>query len=299
MPAWAPYKRRHFYYDDVANHLLFSASLRQAIVAMEAVPVRLPSLFVVALALLLVSCALAQTNPDIEAIASALRNQQFDRALDLLKVELKASPGNAQLWTMQGVAYAGRQQKKEALSSFRSALKLSPDSIPALQGAAQIEYDAGNAAGIPLLEHLLQLRPNDLTSHGMLAVLQYQQGNCAAAAVHFEKSASLFDSRPPALHAYATCLVKLKRFDEAATVFQKSLALSPDDRQERQVLASIQLMAHRPQESLATLEPLLGSNPDVQTLELASAAYEDFHDTERAVDALRQAILLNPRNVRH
>jgi tetratricopeptide (TPR) repeat protein len=128
-------------------------------------------------------------------------------------------------------------------------------------------------------------------------VLQYQQGNCAAAAVHFEKSASLFDSQPPALHAYTTCLVKLKRFDKAATVFQKSLALSPGDRQERLVLASIQLMAHRPQESLATLQPLLGSNPDAQTLELASAAYEDSHDTERAVDALRQAILLNPQNV--
>ena len=295
---WRPTGDIIVYYHDVANHLLFSATLRKATVAMEVVLVRLRPLFFVALPMLLLSCVLAQTDQDpIQQIASALRNQQFDKALDLLKVELKASPGNAQLWTMQGVAYAGRGQKKEALSSFRSALKISPDIIPALQGAAQIEYDAGSAAGIPLLEHLLQLRPNDLTSHGMLAVLQYQQGNCAAASVHFEKSASLFDSKPPALHAYTSCLVKLKRFDKAAAVFQKSVALNPDDRRERQVLASIQLMAHQPKESLVTLEPLLGSNPDAQTLELASAAYEDSHDTERAVDALRQAILLNPQNV--
>lgn len=260
--------------------------------------VRLRLLLSVALPIALFSCVLAQAGQDsLQEIASALRNQQFDRALDLLKGELQASPGNAQLWTMQGVAYAGRGQKKEALSSFQRALKISPDSIPALQGAAQIEYDAASAAGIPLLEHLVQLRPNDLTSHGMLAVLQYQQGNCAAASVHFEKATSLFDSQPPALHAYATCLVKLKRFDKAAAVLQKSLALNPDDRRERQVLASIQLMAHQPQESVATLEPLLGSSPDAQTLELASAAYEDAHDTERAVDALRQAILLNPQNV--
>jgi tetratricopeptide (TPR) repeat protein len=259
---------------------------------------RLRPVLAVALPIVFLSCVLGQTGQEpIQEIASALRDEQFDRALDLLRAELQASPGNAQLWTMQGVAYSGRGQKKEALSSFRRALKISPDSVPALQGAAQIEYDAASAGGIPVLEHLLQLRPNDLTSHGMLAVLEYQQGNCVPASVHFEKAASLFESRPPALHAYATCLVKLKHFDKAAAVFQKSLALSPDDRRERQVLASVQLMAHRPQESLATLEPLLVANPDAQTLELASAAYEDAHDTERAVDALRQAILLNPRNV--
>jgi len=246
----------------------------------------------------LLGCVLAQTDQDpFQQIASALQNQQFDKALDLLKGQLQSFPSNSQLWTMQGVAYAGRGQKKDALTSFRRALKLSPDNIRALQGAAQIEYDAGSAAGIPLLKHVLQLRPGDLTTHGMLAVLEYQQGNCAAAAPHFDKAASLFGSQAPALHAYATCLVKLKSFDKAAAVFQRSLAMNPGDQRERKVLASIQLMAHRSEDALATLGPLLGANPDVQALELASAAYEDAHDTDKAVDALRQAILIDPQNV--
>ena len=161
---------------------VFRAFLRQATADMRELLVPLRSLFSVALPTILLSCVLAQTSHDhVQQIASNLRNQQFDRALELLKVELQTSPGDAQLWTMQGVAYAGRGQKKEALSSFRRALKISPNDVPALQGAAQIEYDAASASGIPVLEHLLQLRPNDLTSRGMLAVLQYQQGNCAAA----------------------------------------------------------------------------------------------------------------------
>jgi tetratricopeptide (TPR) repeat protein len=258
---------------------------------------RIRSVLKAALPIALLSCVLGQTDQAIQQIVSALRTQQFDKALDLLKGELQASPGNAQLWTMQGVAYAGRGQKKDALISFGRALKMSPNNIPALQGAAQIEYDNGSAAGIPIIEHLLRLRPDDLTSHGMLAVLEYQQGKCAAAVLHFEKASSLFESRPAALHAYATCLVRLKQFERAATVLQKSLALNPNDQRERQVLASIQLMAHRPQESLATLDPLLGANPDTQALELASAAYEENHDTDKAVDALRQAILLDPQNI--
>ena len=249
------------------------------------------------LPVLVLSLARAQTAPNHAAqAASALRNEQYDKALELLSVALKESPGNAQLLTMQGVAYAKLSRKKEALASFRQAIKITPNNIPALQGAAQIEYDNGSASGIPILEHLLQLRRDDLTSRGMLAVLEYQQGNCPRAVKHFERAASLFDRQPQALHAYGTCLAKLKRFDDSAVVLGKSLALNPDDQRERHVLASVQLMAHSPETALITLGPLLGSNPDAATLELASAAYEAAHDTEKAVDALRQAILLDPHN---
>jgi tetratricopeptide (TPR) repeat protein len=248
--------------------------------------------------ILLLSSALAQTADDrIRVIASALQSHEFDKAIELLRPALQEYPRNDTLWTMQGVAYSRRGQKGEALDSFRNALKISPDNIQALQGTAQIEYDEGNAAGIPVLQHLLHLRPTDSTSHGMIAVLEYQQGNCTAAVVHFEKAAALFKSQVQALHAYATCLVRLKRFDEAANVFQSALVLNPDDRRERQLLASIQLMAHKPQDAIATLDPLLGPKTDVDTLELASTAYEEAHDTAKAVDTLRQALLLDPQNV--
>jgi tetratricopeptide (TPR) repeat protein len=251
-----------------------------------------------AAALLALSGTRAQTAGDRDAmVVAALRDQQYDKALHLLDAALKESPLNAQLWTMQGVAYEGQGRKKEALASFRHALKVSPDAIPALEKAAQIEYDAGDPAGIPLLEHLLRLRPDDRTSHGMLAVLQYQQGNCAAAVDHFERAAHLFDSQLPALHAYGTCLVKLKRFDQAADVFERGLSLNPGDSRERLVVAAVQLLAHQPERAIATLDPLLRAGQNAQALELASAAYEDLHDTEKAVESLRQAILLDPQNV--
>jgi tetratricopeptide (TPR) repeat protein len=231
------------------------------------------------------------------AIISALRDQQFDQALHLLDAALKSAPANPQFWTMQGVARQGQGNQTEALASFRRAIKLSPNYMPALEKVAQIEYDAGDPAGVPILEHILSLRPDDLTSHAMLAVLQYQKGDCAGAASHFEKATSLFDSKPAALHAYGSCLVKLKRFETAAEVFQRSLALNAGDARERQVLASVQMMAHQPQPALATLEPLLGPAADASSLELASAAYEDLHDTGKAVETLQRAILLDPHNV--
>ena len=241
---------------------------------------------------------LAQPGEDrIALIAMALRDQQYEQALQLLHSALHDHPDNAELWTMQGVAYNGIGNRNEALVAFRHALKLSPDIIPALQGEAQIEYDAGNAAGIPVLKHLLRLRPYDLTSHGMLAVLQFQQGDCPEAVVHFDKAESLFESRIAALHAYGICLAKLRQFDRAAGVFQKALTLNPNDQRERQVTAAVQLLSHQSTLAITTLDPLLSASPDAATLELASAAYEDVHDTDKAVEALRQAILLEPQNV--
>lgn len=234
----------------------------------------------------------------IRIVTSALQANEFGRAVELTRDALKKYPGNAQLWAMQGAAYSGQGQNKQALDSFRAALKISPDYLPALHGAIQIEYEGGNKDAIPLLQRVLHARPSDQISHGMLAVLEYQQGNCAAAVIHFDKAGALFESRPEGLHAYATCLVKLKKFDKAAEILQRSVALSSQDGRERRLLAAVQLMARQPQEALATLQPMLSeSNADVETLELAATAYEDSKDTPQAVASLRQAILLDPKNI--
>ena len=131
----------------------------------------------VGLAILLLACrslAFSQIQEgQVEPISSALRAGEFDKAVELSRVALKASPSNAQLWTLQGIAYAGKGDGKEALTSFQRALKISPNNLAALAGAAQIEYQEGNQSAMPLLNHLLQLRPGDPTAHAMLAVLEY------------------------------------------------------------------------------------------------------------------------------
>jgi tetratricopeptide (TPR) repeat protein len=238
------------------------------------------------------------SDAQVEPVTSALRARDYDKAVELSRAALETSPNNAQLWTLQGIALASKGHNKDALTAFQRALKISPNTIAALAGAAQIEYQAGSPGAVPLLNHLLQLRPDEPTAHAMLAVLEYRKGNCAAAAPHFAKAGELLDSQLDALHAYATCLVRLKRMDEAVATFQRAVALRPDDPREDLVLASIQLMAKKPQDAIATLQPLLaGKNANVDVLQLASTAYEDAGDTPQAVSTLRQALLEAPRNI--
>ena len=262
---------------------------------MRQIPRLQKSFSFVAACVLFVSSANAQNA--VSTINSALHAHDYQQAAELARAAIQQSPSDPQLWTLQGIALAGLGSKKEALASFHNALKLAPNHVPALQQEAQLYYEAGDLAGVRVLDHLLRLRPADPMSHAMIAVLEYKHGNCPSAVSHFAKSGELLDSQLDGLHAYATCLVRLKELDEAELVLQRAVQLQ-DDPRERQVLASIQLMAHKPQSAIATLKPLIeAENPDPGALELAANAYEDAGDTERAVATLRQAMLLDPKNM--
>src|SRR5215475_2028932 len=76
----------------------------------------------------------------IEPISSALRAGDFDKAVELSRDALKDSPNNGQLWTLQGIAFTRKGDDKGALAAFQQALKISPNNLAALAGAAQIEY---------------------------------------------------------------------------------------------------------------------------------------------------------------
>lgn len=234
----------------------------------------------------------------VSAITSALRSGEFEKALQLIQPALQESPKNPQLWMLQGLAHSGKGNQKAALSSYQNALKIAPDYLPALEGAAQLEYEAGSPSAIPLLQHVLRLRPNDLTSHAMLAVLAYRKRDCATAVQHFAQSGSLLDSQPGALQEYGACLMELRQTEKAIPVFQRILASHPDDPRALRGLAVIQLEAEQPEAALTTLQPLLATgNPDVSTMQVAAAAYEANKDTPNAVKTLHDAIVKDPHNV--
>src|SRR5580765_8509233 len=240
----------------------------------------------------------AQSSRDqIAAIMAALRSSRFAEALQLIEPALRQSPSNPQLWTLQALAYSGDGHKKEALASFQNALKFSPNYLPALEGAAQIEYEKGSQEAAVLVQRVLKIAPDDSTAHAMLASLAYKNRNCPEAVSHFEKSASLVQSEPTALRQYGLCLAKMKRYEAAITTFQKLIETSGDDRDDRLRLASLQLSNGKSADAVETLQPALKDHPDAAVLALAAQAYEDQKDTPQAVKLLHQAIVENPKNV--
>ena len=238
----------------------------------------------------------ASTTP----IQTALRARDFQNALQLAESGLSKSPRNIQLLTLQGMALSGLSRNREALETFDKALLISPDYLPALQGAAQLNYEAGSVRAIPLLNRILHQMPNDVTSHAMLAFLSFRQHDCETAVKHFSQSVELISSQPAALAAYGSCLIDLGRPQEAILQFQQLVAKFPEDGRARYSLAVAQLSAHNSQQALDTLKPLLDEKaPDPDALDVASSAYEELGGTPKAVELLRQAIVTNPKKAKY
>ena len=235
-----------------------------------------------------------------QAVQSALRARDFAQALDISSKQLKQTPGDAKLWTLQGIAFSGLHREREALAAYDKALGITPEYLPALEGAAGLEYQAGSARAVPLLNRILKQQPNDPTTHAMLAALAYKQRDCAGVTAHFAYAGQLIANQPAALGEYGSCLMQLQRPEDAVPVFSQMLALAPGNSGSRYNLAVAQLGAHHTKDALETLQPLLqAKDPDPDALDLAASAYEEQGDTPKAVELLRQAILANPKKIRY
>lgn len=229
-------------------------------------------------------------------IIAALRGRDFDEAVQLGGAALKKFPNDSRLWTLRGMAYAGKGSTKSALGDYQHALTLRPDYLPALEGAAEIEYREGSQRARPLLLRVLQQRPDDATTHAMLAALDYREKRCADAVPHFKSAQPVVDTQPQLLNEYASCLASLHRFGDAVPILQRALELDPSHPNTRYNLALAQMNAGQSDDALTTLGPLIGSDGgDEDALTLAAELYESKNDTPRAVQLLRQAILANPK----
>ncbi len=239
---------------------------------------------------------LGQSSSDVTAgIISDLRAGKYAEAKGMSEEALKKAPNDERVWTLNGFALLHLGNEKAALASYKRAIEISADYLPALEGAAEIEYKASDQHAVPLLEKVLKANPHDETSHAMLASLAFKRGDCESAARNFAESQSLIASQISALEQYGSCLVRLRRTEDAIPVFQRLSDAQPQDAKARYNLAVVESLAGHDREVIAVLAPLLDKNPpDADSLALSAEAYEAMSDTPQAVAAIRRAIVTKP-----
>jgi tetratricopeptide (TPR) repeat protein len=231
-------------------------------------------------------------------IVNSIRTKQFDQALEECDATLKTAPADKRIWTLKGMAYMGKVSSVSALDAYQHALNLDQNYLPALEGAAQVEYQRRDPGAKAMVLRVLSERPDDPTSHTMLGFLNYEAKDCNGAIEHFQRGGSVLASQPLALSAYGACLAQVGRYQLAIPIFQQVLTAGPSVPSTRYNLALAQWKANQAQEALATLQPALESGGDQSdAILLAADIYESMNDTQHAIDLLRKAILANPKNV--
>ena len=234
----------------------------------------------------------------LQAIEQALQQGSPSQAVQLCDTALASHPANEKLWTLRGMALDQSSKPKEALTSYRHAIKLHPDFLPAVEGVAQIEFRLNDPHAIGTLRHLDLLHPGDPTTHAMLGVLEFRQKDCAKAVQDFASGAAVIASDREALNENGVCLTQLEKYDEAAANFQQVLALAPDNADARYNLSLAQWRSGHLQHALQTLDPLVASDSSQsEVLNMAAQIHESLGETPKAVELLRTAILRQPTNI--
>ncbi len=233
---------------------------------------------------------------DFEQIRDLIRRGDFAHALRACEQDLKLQPGDFRIWTLKGIALQGVGRNTQSLDAFRQALAIQPKFLPALQGAAQLEYQMRDPQCRKTLETILQLRPEP-TAHAMLGVLAFERKDCTAAIEHYEKAGAATDD-PIVKWQRGSCAYQLEQWDKAEVQFRELLSLKEDDRV-RYNLGLVQHGGKKYADAVATLQPLVQKDrPDPDALSLLASSYETNKQTPEALQILRRAIDLYPREER-
>lgn len=248
------------------------------------------------LPLLLSGCAVAAP-PTFDNLKDLVRRGQFAEALAVAESILKVEPRDARVWTLKGIALQSLARPADGLAALRRALTIRPAFLPALQAAAQLEYQTGDPAARTTLEHLVALRPDPAAS-AMLGVLAFERKDCGESIRRFAEASAAIANQPLARRQFATCLFETRQYERAAGEFTALLA-QKDDPQLRYNLGLARYRAQQFRDAVAALEPLARDpSADADALSLLASAYEANKKTPAAVATLRGALDRFPRDER-
>ena len=239
------------------------------------------------------SVSWAQAPSSADHIISELRANHAEEALHDVEKGLRTDPQDVRLWILKGVAANQLQQPAVALASFEAALRLAPNSLPALEGAAEVAFRTDRRKAPDLVRRVLLQRPDDPNANGMAAMLEVNQKEWAAALGHFNKAGEAIATQEVALEAELAAFDHLGRDAEAEAIAQRVANMWPEDGTARYNLAVLQARQEQFKEALVSLQPLIAAH-DEPALALAATASEALGDTPQAVELLREAIQQRP-----
>jgi tetratricopeptide (TPR) repeat protein len=232
-------------------------------------------------------------------ITRSLAQGQFELALQNADAEIRRQPRDPRLWTLRALALGHLNRAESSLESFREALRLQPNYLPALQGAAEIEYRRKDPGARVTLESIVASVPKNQVAHAMLAVLAFEAADCSAAVSHFEQAPEQTAGQKAASWQYAVCLFRLGRMPQAANAFRTVLGHNERDKNARINLAIALAGAGRSEEVIPVLLPLADDPaPDADVLGMLGESYRAIGQLPEAIAAFRRGIALYPREER-
>lgn len=276
----------------------------------------------------MLTTTLARGQTAYETAAAYVRGGQPARAIPILEQIVASAPRDLKANNLLGIALLSAGRKEEASAQFRRVLAIDPNFLPALKNLAVNEMALGHASEARQhFERLLQSTPNDPVAHFYMGEICFGKQDYACALQHYELSGELEVKDPQVALRAARSAVEVGKAETARRIlgtlpsdaaepqFQAGLLLAngkdyagaathfllarngyPDAYAVGFNLTSVYVEGNQPADAIETGEALARNFPKAELYNLLSRAYEAGGKTEKAYDALRTAIELDPKN---
>jgi tetratricopeptide (TPR) repeat protein len=233
--------------------------------------------------------AAAPAFADIAAIRDLLRSGKFAEAKLACEQALQVQPANAALLTLKAFSLRGLGDNTGGLNALRGALKISPNYAPALQAAAELEFEARDPRAPATLGAILRLDPSNEVAHNMLGELAFEAQDYRRALIHLAKA----QQRPLVRWQQGVCHFMLERWADASKEFASLLQLS----EHAPTRFNLALTYWRAGDAAQTLQAL-GELDDADSLSLRAAALRALKDVPKALEVLQAAVRRYPQDER-
>ena len=240
------------------------------------------------------------TTADRALIASYLRRNELDKALQATKVLQAKTPNDPATFSMLGRIYLAKKDTASARQNFEKALALNPTYAPAYATLATIDIAENHPADArKRFETVLVTSPNNATALLALAKLTASTGGKpeeVVALINKALSGNPNDTTPRvALIEYYLANQETKKAVNSA---QEALAAIPDKPELLLVAGQAQMLAGETNQALATYAKLAALQPtspmpDMRIAEVQFAT----KNYEEAAKSLRKALTIKPDQI--
>ena len=186
---------------------------------------------------------------------------QYDEAIEVFKKALVINPDSAAFYGFWGECLKVQEKYDEAIELFKKASEINPDAEIAYRSwgvclEAQGRYDEA----IELYKKASRIDPNSVYAYCLLGECLREQGRYDEAIESFKKASEANPDSENVYRSWAFTLMKMNHYDDALAIFNEYL-LSNNDYRVIQLYGTCLLELKRYEEALKQFERLIDTDP--------------------------------------
>ncbi len=212
-------------------------------------------------------------------------------SIEAVEHALRLDANNVRAIEVRGRLMRSQYGVVAALPWFERGLQISPNDVPLLEEYALTLGDAGRYRDMLMqARKIIGLDGDNSKAFYMQAVLAARAGNCELSKRILPRASSAFTELPGPMLLDAICEFELGNFNRAVDRFQRLLAVQPNNRHVRIMLAMAMYRAGDPFDALDTIRLVAArQDTDSYSLMLAARAFGASDQPKRAIDPLNDA----------